>query len=74
MNHYWRINTSTIIVPDALQRDTGLPGDPQGNYYTGYARTKAELKDLARLDRREARYSLKAGRRSTLITRVEVTR
>jgi hypothetical protein len=52
-HYYWRIYTTRVIVPAALQRDTGLPGDPHGRYDTGYARTKRELIGLARLDRSE---------------------
>lgn len=47
----WRIVTSAVIVPDAFQRDTGLPGDPQGRYNLGFASTKKALMPLAKLDR-----------------------
>lgn len=50
-HYFWRIVTDAVIVPDHLQRETGLPGDPQGDIRTGYAETKAELMPLARLDR-----------------------
>ncbi len=49
--YFWRIITDQVVVPDHLQRETGLPGDPRGDICTGYARTKAELIPLARLDR-----------------------
>ncbi len=54
MSNIYRITTVCVIVPDHLQRDTGLPHDPQGDIRTGYAATKKELLDLARLDRSEA--------------------
>lgn len=47
----YRITTTAVIVPDHLQRDTGLPGDPQGDIRTGYAETRRELEPLAHLDR-----------------------
>lgn len=49
--YFWRIVTDEVIVPDHLQHETGLPGDPCGDICTGYARTKAELLAIARLDR-----------------------
>lgn len=51
MKHYWRIYTQQVIVPDHLQRDTGIDGDPQGDIRTGYALTRRELAELARADR-----------------------
>lgn len=49
--HIWRIMTDHVIVPDGYQRETGLPGDPRGDIRTGFARTRAELEDLAKADR-----------------------
>ena len=57
-NIVWRITTDAVIVPDYLQRNAGFDVDfdgvdnrPKGNYYTGYAPTKAELMDTAKLDK-----------------------
>lgn len=48
---FFRIVTEFVAVPEHLQRDTHLPGDPIGNQRTGFSEFRRELLTMAMLDR-----------------------
>ena len=48
---FYRIHTERALVPEQLQHDTRLPGNPIGNDRTGYALRRRELLSVAMRDR-----------------------
>jgi hypothetical protein len=49
--HYYLVRTEKVTVPAHLQRDTRLPGNPQGHDHLGFALFRRELLLTAMLDR-----------------------
>jgi hypothetical protein len=49
--YFYRLRVNTIELPEALQRNTRLPGDPKGDPRTGYSLRRRELLYHAHQDR-----------------------
>jgi hypothetical protein len=56
--YFYRLRVNTVELPETLQRNTRLPGDPKGDPRTGYSLRRRELLFFAKQDREQGGHPL----------------